>query len=350
VSPHIVVYTAITMSVYPDNSMKGWTKSVILASRLLLLGAEFRGPSAAILMYHSVMPDPAQYVDSLDGIIHSQSSFRQQMEMLARDYHPISLDDLTSKLRTGRALHRHSVVITFDDGYSDNYEIAMPILNELGIPATFYVTVDCIENRRLPWPSRLRWTLRKTSLARWADSHGNIWSLADSAARQQAFLAACDDCCRFSGKIQDEFVDRFERELDTAVPGSFGSLMMSFDQLKGLVRHGHIVGSHTMSHPNMAHITEEEARRELSESKARLESGLNSPITHFSYPCPALSPHWNERTVEQCRTLGYDSAVTANSGLTKPGDSPLQLKRIHPTKTVPGLRWNLESAFAGRRI
>jgi peptidoglycan/xylan/chitin deacetylase (PgdA/CDA1 family) len=126
--------------------------------------------------------------------------------------------------------------------------------------------------------------------------------------------------------------------------------MMSLDQLKGLLRQGHIVGSHTMSHPNMAQIQEEEAREELGESKARLESRLNSPVRHFSYPCPALSPHWNEQTVEQCRAFGYDSAVTTNSGVTFQGDNLLRLKRIHPTKTAAGLRWNLESAFAGRKI
>lgn len=301
-------------------------------------------------MYHSVQPDPLQNVDSLNGIIHSQSFFRQQMELLARDYHPISLDDLTTKLRTGTPLHPRSVVITFDDGYSDNYEVAMPILNQLGILATFYATVHCIENRKLPWPSRLRWAFRRTNLARWMDSHGKVWNLSDSATREKAFLAACDDCCRYTGEMQDEFVSRFEQELNAAVPNPLASLMMNIDQLKSLVRHGHIVGSHTMSHPNMAHIAEEEAREEFTESKARLESALNSPVKHFSYPCPALSPHWNERTVEQCRVLGYESAVTTNSGLTRLGDNLLKLKRVHPTKTVAGLRWNLECAFAGRRI
>src|SRR5579864_5414087 len=138
------------------------TKNAILATRALRLAAEFARPGAAILMYHSVQPDPLQNVDSLNGIIHSQSFFRQQMELLARDYHPISLDDLTTKLRTGTPLHPRSVVITFDDGYSDNYEVAMPILNQLGILATFYATVHCIENRKLPWPSRLRWAFRRT--------------------------------------------------------------------------------------------------------------------------------------------------------------------------------------------
>ncbi len=330
--------------------MREWAKNAVLATRALRLGAEVAAPSVAILMYHAVQPDPVKYIDSLGGIIHSESTFRHQMEMLARDYHPISLGELTSKIRVGDRLSRRSVVVTFDDGYSDNYDVAMPILNELGIPATFYATVDCIENKKLPWPSRLRWTFRKTTQAVWTDSHGETWNLADSTTREKAYLAACDDCCRFSGKMQDDFVRRCERELATSIPSFLGSLMMSIDQLKGLLQHGHIVGSHTMTHPNMAHIEKDEAQTELAESKRRLESQLNVSIRHFSYPCPALSPHWSAQTVEQCRALGYDSAVTTTSGVTRLGDDPLRLKRIHPTKTVAGLRWNLECAFAGRKI
>jgi peptidoglycan/xylan/chitin deacetylase (PgdA/CDA1 family) len=126
--------------------------------------------------------------------------------------------------------------------------------------------------------------------------------------------------------------------------------MMNYDQVRDLVRHGHIVGSHTMTHPNMAYLNEAEASAELIESKRRLEKELNLPVTHFSYPCPALSPHWNERTVQQSYAAGYESGVTTNSGLTRSSDNPLCLKRMRPTKTVEGLRWNLESAFAGRAV
>jgi len=126
--------------------------------------------------------------------------------------------------------------------------------------------------------------------------------------------------------------------------------MMSYEQLRTLSRHGHTIGSHTMTHPNMAQLKEDEASAELTESKRRLELHLEAPIKHFSYPCPALSPHWNAQTVEQSRLAGYESAVTTDSGLTRSGDNPLCLNRIRPTKTLEGLRWNLESAFSGRTV
>lgn len=226
----------------------------------------------------------------------------------------------------------------------------MPILNQLGIPATFYVTVDCVENRRLPWPSRLRFPFRSTKQSTWTDLGGKSWDLADATKREEAYLAACDDCCQRSGRRQEEFVTRVEQRLESSLPTQSGTLMMTYEQVRTLARNGHIVGSHTMTHPNMAYVKREDAESELAESKQRLEVELGAPVKHFSYPCPALSPHWSEQTVEQSRTIGYESAVTTNSGLTRAGDNPLCLKRIHPTKTVEGLRWNLESAFAGRKV
>jgi peptidoglycan/xylan/chitin deacetylase (PgdA/CDA1 family) len=272
------------------------------------------------------------------------------MEMLARDYHPISLDRAVKHLRDGEDLPRRSVVVTFDDGYADNHDVAMPILNQCDVPATFYVTVDCIENKRLPWPSRLRFAFRRTNATSWTDPQTKSWSLGTPGSREEAFLAACDSCCQFSGATQEEFIRRVEQDLQSFLPDHADSPMMSYDQLRELTGHGHIVGSHTMTHPNMAYLKEDEAQRELADSKRQLEAQLGAPIKHFSYPCPALSPHWSERTVEQSRALGYETAVTTNSGLTRRGDNPLCLKRLHPTKTVEGLRWNLESAFAGRAV
>ena len=328
--------------------MKDLVKSTILSSGVLRLFSP--GASAAILMYHSVMENPAQHADSLGGIIHSTSEFRAQMELLGRDYHPMGLDQLVKKLNAGQDLPSRSVVITFDDGYTDNYEVAMPILDQLGIPATFYVTVDCLENRKLPWPSRLRFAFRSTKRSGWIDGSGKAWDLRNPESREQAYLVCCDACCQLAGIAQEDFVTKLEKYFDCRVPDALSSLMMNYDQVRGLARNGHIVGSHTMTHPNMAHIKETDAEVELAESKRRLESELKMPVPHFSYPCPALTPHWSERTVSQSRAVGYGSAVTTNGGVVRRGDHPLSLKRIRPTKTAAGLRWNLECAFAGRVV
>jgi peptidoglycan/xylan/chitin deacetylase (PgdA/CDA1 family) len=330
--------------------MKERAKKAVLKSGALRLAAKLQAPAAAILMYHSVLPHPSEQDDVLGGISHAQDIFRAQMEMLASEFRPISLDEACRHLQSGASFPPRSVVVTFDDGYIDNYEVALPILNQASVPATFFAAVDCLERRVLPWPSRLRFAIRKTKRMQWAESSGKTWPLTDPPARENAFSSACSQCSRLSGDVQEKFVQQIEAQLDLRLPDHLSSLMMTYDQLRALTTHGHIVGSHTMTHPNMAHIPESDANFELTQSKQILEQKLGLPIMHFSYPCPALSPHWSLRTVEQSRAAGYKTAVTTNYGLIRKGDNPLTLKRIYPTKTVDGLRWNLESAFAGRTV
>jgi peptidoglycan/xylan/chitin deacetylase (PgdA/CDA1 family) len=329
--------------------MKSLARKAVLRSGVLGTIASLRRNGAAILMYHSVMENPEKHEPHLGGTVHSRNVFRGQMELLARRYLPASLDQVERFVLGEGKLPGRSVVVTFDDGYADNYEIAAPVLNEMGIPATFYATVECVEQRRLPWPACLRFAFRATKKGSWADSSGNTWALSSAVEREEALLRSCDECCKLAGTIQAKYVACQEQELDARVPPETGSLMMTYDQIRALVRQGHIVGSHTMTHPNVAYLSPEDARREITESKQRLEQQLNAAVVHFSYPCPALSPHWTEQTVAASRDAGYETAVTTDRGLARRGDNPLRLKRVLPSKTVEGLQWNLECVFAGRR-
>lgn len=325
-------------------------KQALLASGILRFAAQLHGRGAAILMYHSVLDDPAEVADSLGGMIHPRTIFEGQMELIAREFDPVTLDQVARFVRGEQELPARPVVVTFDDGYVDNFEMALPILDRAGVPAAYYVTVECVENRRLPWPSRLRFSFRRTSKKNWTDDAGRVWNFTSENERGLAYLAACDRIARLAGPAQERVVSQMESGLDTRLPVESGKLMMTWEQVSGLVQRGHIVGSHTMTHPNLAYVSLEDARRELVESKQRMEAHINAPVTHFSYPCPALSPNWTEQTAEESRHAGYESAVTTSSGLARRNDNPLALKRVRPSKTVDGLRWNLETAFAGRAV
>jgi peptidoglycan/xylan/chitin deacetylase (PgdA/CDA1 family) len=327
--------------------IKGVVKKALIGSGALRWLAHRRGKSAAILMYHSVLEEPSRVTDSLGGIVLSTRTFQSQIEMLARDFRPIDLEQAGRFVTEEGELPERAVVITFDDGYTDNYEIAMPILNRVGVPATFYVTVDCIERRTLPWPSRLRFAFRTTQKKSWVDSTGKSWNLSSAEDREKAYLSACDQVCQMAGVTLEAEVARAERELQAKLPDSTAQFMMTWDQVKGLEQKGHIVGSHTMTHPNMAFLKLDDLRRELTVSKQTMESHLGAPVRHFSYPCPALFPNWTQQTTEESKRAGYQTAVTTNDGVVRKRDNPLELKRVRPTRTVAGLRWNLERAFAG---
>lgn len=327
--------------------IKGVVKKALIGSGALRWLARRRGKSAAILMYHSVLEEPSRVTDSLGGIALSTRAFQSQMEMLARDFRPVDLERVARFVTEEGELPERAVVITFDDGYTDNYEIAMPILNQVGVPATFYVTVDCIERRTLPWPSRLRFAFRTTQKTSWVDSTCKSWNLSSAEDRETAYLSACDQVCQMAGVTLEAEVARAERDLEAILPDSTAQLMMTWDQVRGLEQKGHIVGSHTMTHPNMAFLKLDDLRRELTVSKRTMESHLGASVRHFSYPCPALFPNWTQLTTEESKRAGYQTAVTTNDGVVRKRDNPLELKRVRPTRTVDGLRWNLERAFAG---
>ena len=127
--------------------MRNLAKKTVLRSGLLRMAGSLRGRGAAILMYHSVMEDPRCQESLLGGIIHSRDVFRGQMELLARHYHPASLDQVKSFVQGKGELPERSVVVSFDDGYADNHEIAASVLNEVGVPAIFRAGVFFLASR-----------------------------------------------------------------------------------------------------------------------------------------------------------------------------------------------------------
>jgi peptidoglycan/xylan/chitin deacetylase (PgdA/CDA1 family) len=329
---------------------KTWIKKSLIGSGALRLASQFTGKGVAIIMYHSVMADPSSAQMMLGSIIHSTEVFRGQMEVIARHFHAVSLDDVLLFLRGEKLLPPRPVVVTFDDGYADNYKAANEILSPLGIPGVFYVTVDCIDKQRLPWPSELRHAFLTSKKDLWTEGGGAMWMLSSAEQRTRAFDRASEYCSKMSGSAQNHFVESVRQQLGTEPPLPSQRFMMTWDEVRSLARNGHIVGSHTMTHPNLAYLADDDVRTELFEAKRRLEEELAAPIVHFSYPCPALQPHWADRTVCASRQIGYQTAVTTNGGLVRRHDDPLSLRRIRPTKTIDGLRWNLECAFLGRAV
>jgi len=333
------------------STAQNWIKRSLIATRALDVIHRLQRTRVAVLMYHSVMEEPERHATTLGNIIISAKNFRRQMEVLARDYNPLSLNDALQFIQGHKQLPAKPVVVTFDDGYRDNAEVAAPILNQLDIPGVFYVTVSSIDRAMPPWVAKLRYAFSTTGKGAWGGFNGDVYPLATSGGRERAFTIALEHCACLTGRIQEGFVAEVERELETGAMPEESQLMMTWQQTRKLIDEGHIVGSHTMSHPNLAHVQDDlELRSELEESKRRLEQKLDSPVIHFSYPCPVLQPHWSARTVELCRQLGYSTAVTTDPGAVSEGDDPLTMHRVRPTRDIDGLRWNLECAFLGRPL
>jgi len=331
-----------------SKSVKSRVKAMIPAG-LFRVVSLITPTKVAILRYHSVQDQPERFANTIgSGIIHSTSAFREQMEILASDFSPVTVQDVYEFLRGEKRLPPRAVAVTFDDGYADNYEIAAPILNRLGIPAAFYVLVSAIEALSPPWYCRLRYAFSASTKETWRDgTNGTSWSFETPQKRKAAFLEASRRCAQLAGETQTHTLEAIEHELDVEPLKITGAPMMTWEQARQLVRDGHIVGPHTLTHPNLAYVDEAVLEKELTESRNIAEQKLGSPAVHFSYPSPILEPHFTERTIECTRKAGYRTAVTCARGPVGKDGNPLALTRIFGPFEREEFRWAVESSLVG---
>ncbi|HWY57555.1 MAG TPA: polysaccharide deacetylase family protein [Terriglobales bacterium] len=301
-------------------------------------------------MYHSVQDEPTRYANSIGtGIIHPTSMFTRQMELVSTRFNPVTIEEIRVFLNGGKPLPPRAVAVTFDDGYVDNSEVVAPILQRFGVRAAFYLTAALIGTKNPPWFCRLRHafaTVRKKQWILLTNRHPQCLTTAQD--KNTALLTAFDLCASLAGDVLEQTVQTIEHGLDIEPLVTVSGLMMDWNQARSLQRAGHIVGCHTLTHPNVAHVAEGVARKELTISKRKLEDELGVPVLHFSYPHPALNPQWTRRTVAISKEAGYQTAVTTTPGVVRKGDDPHILTRIWTPRSEHEFMWNLECAFLRR--
>jgi peptidoglycan/xylan/chitin deacetylase (PgdA/CDA1 family) len=323
---------------------------MLVGGRMLRLGSHFISPRVVILAYHSIQERPELFANSIGlGITHSVSTFESQMELIARQYTPVSLEEIRLIVEGEKHLSKHAVAVTFDDGYRDNCEIAEPILRRYGIPAIFYLTVSSVGASEAPWFCRLRHAFATTGRNEWLDPvQGQRLKLSDPKSRTAALQAAFDIAASMDGETCRATVRTIEQDLDV-VPLTGKNLMMTWDQVRRLQHSGHLVGSHTLTHPNLAHVKNMEiVRSELVGSKIRIERELKRAVQHFSYPHPALNPQWTDLTVAITHEAGYRTAVTTAAGPIRSDSNPLLMTRMIVPRDENQFQLNLQRTFLKR--
>ena len=332
---------------------KGIVKKAILRSRVLANASRVAKVRIAVLKYHSIQDNREEVDESIGGgLVVPTAVFRKQMEIIARKFNVVSMDDVIDFLKDGKRLPRRPVAITFDDGYADNFAIAAPILDDLGLPATFYITVGSAGKKKVPWFIRLRHATRTTTLKEWKDpDNGVICHFKNREDRLFAMRYVCKKCAKLGKFFLEEVVMGIEKGLgvDEFVPRE--RLFMSWEEIRKLHKAGHIIGSHTLSHMNVAYLEDDDLAVEIDESKRILEKELMRTVIHFSYPNPALDLHFTYRTMNVVQKAGYETSVISRpSGAVSSLDNPLSLRRVWVPLGTDGFMWNLEAAYLGLNI
>lgn len=323
-------------------------KKALVHSSILPVASRFFPATAAILAYHSIVEEP-QLTDHILGVSLGRAEFERHMETLARKFNPMTIEDVAQFAKSDRKLPPRAVAITFDDGFADNYEVALPILNRYSIPASFYIMVEAVESGTLPWYCRLRYAFNVAKVPEWKDQRsGRTYRLDVPAERKAAQSLSWDTGARLTGSTQLAFVRQVEQELEVEPVNAPHGFMMTWDQVRGLRKAGHTVGGHTLSHPNLAQVAPSEARSEIMDCKRRLEEKMGEPVEHFSYPHPALNPQWSSQTMEITKEAGFKSAVLTTYGPVRAGDDPHALKRMYTPPDLEQFTLNLQTVFLRR--
>jgi peptidoglycan/xylan/chitin deacetylase (PgdA/CDA1 family) len=271
-----------------------------------------------ILAYHRVMPlpNPATYEFDLELISTPPERFREQMLLLKQRYNPMRLSDVAAALNAGKPLPADTVVVTFDDGYDDNYRVVFPILRELGVPATFFVSTGHIDSGR---PYAYDWLVHMilvTSATQMVLPELDM-EVTLPPDRQARRAIATDVLCRMKelGALEQTAMTlRLEQEWQMPSDGAPAECRpMNWDQLREMHGAGFEIGSHGVHHWMLSKLPQAELESEVRESKATLERELGSMPLLMSYPVGSTRA-FDQRVIEITRDAGFQLACSYISG------------------------------------
>lgn len=281
-----------------------------------------------ILIYHRVLqlPDPMR-----PGEVDAEM-FEWQMQLMLERFNVIPLSAAYQKLQEGK-LPSRAACITFDDGYADNADIAVPILKNYGLQATFFVSSGFLDGGRM-WNDTVIEAVRRTKETKLDLTDINLGCWVVGSMEQRAKVG--DILVKKLRHIG--FDDRMERVngLETLVGEDLpANLMLTTEKLRYMSAEGMEIGAHTVNHPILTCLDDERAKWEIGESKIRLEEITGCPVDLFAYPNGRPEVDYDQRHVEMVRNAGYSAAVSTHWGAAKKSSDMYQLPRFTPWHSTP---------------
>ncbi len=284
---------------------------------------------ALILTYH-------RFSANGYGEYTSAAAFNEQLAYLKAHYQVVPLSHLVERLSVSGSLPPGMAAITIDDGYSDSYEIAYPLLKRYGVPATIYLVTDFVERYAWMWTDKVRYITAQAVAQRLAitiDGDQYRFELDDHGSRIAASERINAALKRLSEEMKEETIKQLASLLEVIIPATppddFSAV--SWEEVHEMARNRIEFGSHTLTHPILTNVGDEQLRQELTESRTHIEAVLRRRIEQFCYP----NGDYNERVTSEVSRAGYVSAVTTVSGLVETGDERFTLRRIHTEHDLP---------------
>ena len=285
-----------------------------------------RGARIVVLAYHGVNDRPP-YIE----MFTPAHIFAEQMAFIARHYETWSLDRLSESFRSGKNPAGDVVLVTFDDGYHDNYAIAHPHALRHGVPMTIFLTTSCLDEQRPTFVAALIDAIDATRCA-----HVDLTGLGLGVIALGDFAARCAAISRIDGlakPLSDARREELLREVRVAlgfapngadIPSR--TRMLNWDEVRAMASAGVTFGGHTLTHPVLRTLDDDSLRREITQCRTRMTAELGQGPRHFAYPYGGPA-EVDARVVEMASSCGYESAVLLQEVPVDPA-RPYEIGRV----------------------
>ena len=256
--------------------------------------------------------------------------FQQHLQFFRQHFELISVSDLLT-LYPAEQVNKKYALITFDDGYRDNFQLAYPLLKKFNIPATLFVATDFIDQKCIPWWDEVAWIVNSSKLQ---DIAKCDWlsglELAKLSVPEQIKVMLRVIKSDKSSSIADKLA-----QLRAAANKSFGitqlqeALFADWDMIRTMANNGITIGSHTCSHRILSHLSEDEQRYELSYSREKIAQEISLAVDTLAYPVGGANS-FTLQTEQIAQEIGYQLAFSYINGVNKTllADKKYQLRRI----------------------
>lgn len=225
----------------------------------------------------------------------SPEAFDEHLMFLKRHTDVISVADLSTAIARKRGRY---TLITFDDGYRDNYLVAFPILKRHGLTATFFVSTGFLDVPRLPWWDEIAWMVRTSPRRRIElEPYLSAPIVFDEPDREGAVRALLRAFKTMSSSATDAYLDAIASATESGRyrPTDVSALWMTWEMVREMRAHGMAIGGHTTDHVVLARLPEAEQRAQITGCAQRLQAELGEPMRWFSYPVGGIHA-FNEAT------------------------------------------------------
>ncbi|UCG51626.1 MAG: polysaccharide deacetylase family protein [Candidatus Latescibacterota bacterium] len=286
-----------------------------------------------VLAFHGVTSEEPGHICNHDGKHLHLPIFTRFMEYLRARYAPVSLNRVLDWLEGRDELPDRAVSVTFDDGYLNVLDNAVPVLKRLGIPATVFVVTDFVRKGKMIWTDEVVSAVAMTREPRlalaWKDEMielplSNVKEKIEADRRIRSVCKSLADSER--GRLLADIFARLHVD-ETMLKSAWGDhAPLRPSDIKTLREQGIEVGSHSRSHRILARCKPDEMADELETSKHWIEETTNAPCEHFSYP-NGRPGDFSDDTRHYVIKSGYRCALTTVTKRVKRGDDQFEIPR-----------------------